>query len=96
VEAALFRATKEARPGSIRATIADADGQEKQVTVRISKLRDSLFPVIFRQKDYRKGVPNETTETIAQEAAVEESAVRQLEDGLSSPELRSRRRRTTT
>jgi two-component system CheB/CheR fusion protein len=85
IRGTLFRAAQEARPVSIRATIPVDDGQKKeQVTLRISKLRDNLFLVIFRQKNYKKGVSNETTDTIAPEAAVDEDAVRQLEDELSS------------
>jgi two-component system CheB/CheR fusion protein len=84
IRGALFRASQEARPVTVRATIPGDDGQRKeQVTLHISKLRDNLFLVIFRQRNYKKGAPHETTDTVAPDV-VHEDAVRQLENELSS------------
>ena len=51
-----------------------------QVTLRISKLEENLFLVVFREKG---GVPEKPDET-AEAAAVDETAVRQLEIELSA------------
>ncbi len=76
----IYRAAQEAGPVSIRASMADAAEKKRQVTLRISKLRGDLFLIVFKEKG---GLPKEA-EAVSVDAAVEETAVRQLENELSA------------
>ncbi len=80
IRGALYRAAQEARPVSIRAIIPN-DDRKRQVTLRLSKLRDNLFLAVFREK----GGTSEEAEAVPSEAeVVDENAVRQLESELSA------------
>ena len=50
IRGAIYKVTKEARPVSIRASIAGDDGQKRQVSIRVSKIKDNLFLIVFREK----------------------------------------------
>jgi PAS domain S-box-containing protein len=81
IRGAIYKATQEAGTFTIRAGITSDEGQKRQVAIHVSKIKENLFLIVFREKE---GVPSgalsETTETIC----VEEPAVRQLEIELSS------------
>jgi PAS domain S-box-containing protein len=81
VRGALYRTSQEARPVSIRVSIPGDDERKRRVTIRISKLRENLFLLVFREKgglrEEEEAVPLETT-------AIEETAVQQLEHELSA------------
>jgi two-component system, chemotaxis family, CheB/CheR fusion protein len=81
IRGGLYRTTQEPRPVSIRTTIQDGDQLKKQISIRITKLRENLFLIVFRDM----GSPSQEPETVAlDEAIVEETAVRQLENELSA------------
>ena len=81
IRGAIYKVTREARPVSIRAVIADEEGQKRQVSIRVSKIKDNLFLIVFREKAVSpSGASPETFET----ECVEEPAVRQLEIELSA------------
>ncbi len=81
---ALYRSAREAKTVSIRATMPDASQRDnprhRRVTVRVSKLRDSLFLIVFR----KNGPDNPTDAPAPETAAVEEAAMRQLESELNA------------
>ena len=81
IRSGLFRAAKETKPVSIGARISDESERKHQLTVRISKLRDGQFLVVFREKS---GPPEEPEAINLEGAGVEETAVRQLESELSA------------
>ncbi len=79
IRAGLYRAGQEKKPVSIRTTMTGDDRRKRQAVIRISKLKEHLFLVIFRERT----CPNSEVETVALDtSAVEESAVRQLENEL--------------
>ncbi len=78
---AIYRATQEAKPVSIRTSISGDDEKKRQATLRISKLRENLFLVVFREKG---GIPEQADAVTAEVACVDEPAVRQLEGELSA------------
>ncbi len=66
----------------IRMRIPDQDEQKRQISFRISKVRDDLFLIVFQEK---AACPAELPDaTLLEAAAIEETAVRQLENELSS------------
>ena len=77
----LYRAAEEGKPVSIRTRIPDQHEQKRQVTFRISKVREDLFLIIFEEKG---GLPEQPDATLLEAAAIEETAVRQLENELSA------------
>jgi two-component system CheB/CheR fusion protein len=81
VRGAIYRATQEARPVSIRTSISADDERKRQVTLRISKLRENLFIVVFREKG---GIPEQADTVTAEVACADEPAVRQLEGELAA------------
>ncbi|MEJ2696184.1 MAG: PAS domain S-box protein [Candidatus Sulfobium sp.] len=84
IRGALYRVTSEGRPVSIRTGIEGDDGNKRGVLIRLSKLTENLFLVVFRQKDDKKGVPSERTGTPCEAGEAEETAVRQLESELAA------------
>jgi two-component system CheB/CheR fusion protein len=81
VRGAIYRATQEARPVSIRAVIPFDDESKRQVTLRISKLRENMFLVVFREKG---GIPEQPEAVTAEVVAVDETTIRQLEGELAA------------
>lgn len=81
VRGAIYRATQESRPVSIRTSINGDDEKKRQVTLRISTLRENLFLVVFREKG---GIPEQAVAVAAEVAGVDETAVRQLEGELAA------------
>ena len=81
VRGAIYRVTHESRPVSIRMSFP-VDGElKKPVTVQLSRVRDNLFLITFIEK----GGPSFEVEAISPDVlAIEESAVRRLEDELSA------------
>ena len=79
IRGGLYRATQEARPVVLRTSIT-VDERHKQVFIRISKLQENLFLITFREKG---NVPEEE-EVAMDAAAVEETAVHQLEQELAA------------
>ena len=81
MRAAIYTTTHEGKPVSVRASISGDDGKKRRVTLRISKLKENLYLVGFREKD----IFFEPARTVALETAeVEETSVRQLETELSA------------
>src|SRR5208337_5628499 len=80
IRAAVYRAAEEGKPVSLTASLPD-NGQKRHVALRISRLRENLFLVVFREK----GGPAKAGEAVSLDAAaVEQAAVRQLENELSA------------
>ena len=79
IRGGLYRATQETGPIILRTSIS-VDERQKQVFIHISKLQENLFLITFREKG---NVP-EAAETALDAAVVEETAVHQLEQELSS------------
>ncbi|MEJ2031487.1 MAG: CheR family methyltransferase, partial [Deltaproteobacteria bacterium] len=81
VRSALFRVGQEGKPVAIRASLPGGDDHKKTVTIRLSKLQENLFVIIFREKGgaatQEEGVPLE-------DDRIEETAIRQLESELSA------------
>ena len=50
IRGAIYKVTREARPVSIRTSIAVDDGQKRQVSIGVSKIQDNLFLIEFREK----------------------------------------------
>lgn len=85
VRGGLYRVLQETKPVAIRTSIPRDDERKMPVTLRISKLKDDLFLVVFRQRDAKKGGPSEQAVGIPlDQAAAEDSAVLQLESELSA------------
>jgi two-component system, chemotaxis family, CheB/CheR fusion protein len=80
IRGGLFRATQESKPVVIRANIADERERKRQVSIRISKVREHLFLIVFKERS----LPEEPEVISLETAAIEETAVRQLEYELSS------------
>ncbi|MGC2062429.1 MAG: CheR family methyltransferase [Thermodesulfovibrionales bacterium] len=80
VRGAIYRVSKELKPVSVRTSFPVGDDGKKLVTLRISKLREDLFLIVFREKG---GVPEQAS-IIPSEAPVDETVVRQLEGELSA------------
>ena len=68
-------------PVSVRVGIPDDSGRIRQVTIRISNLREGLYLVVFREKHSLSNAPEEISPDVAD---MEEAAVRQLEQELST------------
>jgi len=79
IRGGLYRATQEAGPVILRTSIT-VDERHKQVFIHISKLQENLFLITFREKG---NVPGEA-EAALDAAAVEETAVHQLEQELAA------------
>jgi two-component system, chemotaxis family, CheB/CheR fusion protein len=84
IRGAVYRSAQGGKPVSVRTIIPDDNERKRQVTLRISRLRDDLFLVVFRLKGDKKGGFSEGAETVSSEAAVDEDVVRQLEGELSA------------
>jgi two-component system CheB/CheR fusion protein len=80
IRGALHRTDQEAVPVTLRATLPDDNGKKRHVTLRVSKQRESLYLVIFRERHGSSKEP----EAASSEAAIDESAVRQLESELAA------------
>lgn len=81
IRGAVYRATHEGKPVSIRASITGDADKKRQVTFLISKLKENLFLIVFREK----GVFPEQEAAISVEAsALDETALHQLESELSA------------
>lgn len=81
IRAGIYRTTHEAKPVSIRTSISGDDGKKRPVTLRISKLRENLYLIVFREKG---GLPHEAGVVQAEVSAGDETTVRQLENELSA------------
>jgi two-component system, chemotaxis family, CheB/CheR fusion protein len=85
IRGAVYRTAQEVKPVSIRTIVPDDNERKRQVTLRISRLRDNLFLVVFRLKgDKKSGFSEEAETTVSSETAVDENVVRQLESELSA------------
>ena len=58
IRGAIYKVTQEVKPVSIRADIARNEGRKRQVSIRVSKIRDNLFLILFREK---AGQPSEAS-----------------------------------
>jgi len=81
IRAAIYKVTQEARPVSIRAGIDGDEGQRRQVSIRVSRIKDNLFMIVFREK---AGLSSEASSEALETVCVEEPAVRQLEIELAA------------
>ena len=81
IRGALYRAAQEAKPVVIRTIITNKNERKKQVLISISKLRENLFLITFREKG---NAPDETDVPFLETANIEETVVRQLENELAS------------
>jgi PAS domain S-box-containing protein len=79
IRGALYRAAQGVLPVLIRASIA-VDERKRQVFIRVSKVRENLFLVIFRER----GSAPEEAEVPLDANAIEETAVYQLEHELAA------------
>ncbi len=81
VRGGLLKTAQESEPVSIRAAIQDDKGRRRNVILRISKARENLFLVVFKEI----GKAAEEPEILpAENCAAEEAVVRQLEQELSA------------
>ncbi|MGD0231406.1 MAG: CheR family methyltransferase, partial [Syntrophorhabdales bacterium] len=80
IRGGIYRAAQEMKPVSVRAGIPDDSGRTRQVTIRVSKLRENLYLIIFREK----GSLSKEPDAASPEADMEEMVVRQLEQELST------------
>jgi two-component system CheB/CheR fusion protein len=81
IRAAVYKTTHEMKPVALRTNIEGYDGKKRQVTLRISKLKEDLFLIVFREK----GVAPDQEDAVSLDTSrVEETAVRQLETELSA------------
>ncbi|HMK56743.1 MAG TPA: CheR family methyltransferase [Dissulfurispiraceae bacterium] len=81
IRGALYKAGQDQKPVAVRAAMTGDDRKKKQVSIRISKVREHLFLVIFREKNC---VVDESAPLSLEADAVEETAIRQLECELST------------
>jgi chemotaxis methyl-accepting protein methylase/signal transduction histidine kinase/PAS domain-containing protein len=82
---ACYRVNREAKPVSLRISVAGYDQRRRPVTLRISKLKEDLFLIVFREMTVKKGAPGEQAQPVeATVASDEEAAVRQLEGELAA------------
>ncbi len=81
IRGAIYKVTQEAGPVSIRTGIADGEGKKRQVSIRVSRIKDNLFMIVFREKAVS---PSEASSEPAEIGGVEEPVVRQLEIELSA------------
>ena len=79
IRGALYRTAQVALPVSIRTSIA-LDDRKKPVVIRVSRVRENLFLVAFREK----GSPVEEAEAPVDATAIEEKVVYQLEHELEA------------
>jgi PAS domain S-box-containing protein len=81
IRGAIYKATQEGGTFSIRAGTVGNEGDNRQVSIDVSKINDNLFLIVFREKkDPPSGASSEPLEIVC----MEEPAVRQLEIELSS------------
>ncbi len=81
IRGAIYRATQEAKPVSVRASIPGDDGRKRQVTLRISRLRENFFLIVFSE---RGGIRQEAGVVTSEVAGIDDSAIRRLESELSA------------
>ncbi len=74
-----YRASEEGKTITVRTSLM-VDERKKQISITVSKVQDHLFLVTFREK----GGVTEEAEVSLDTAAIEETAVRQLEQELSA------------
>lgn len=84
IRGAVYRAAQEVKPVSIRTIIPGDNARKRRLTLRISRLRDNLFLVVFRQKVDKKADYREDPGAVSPETSVDENVVRQLESELSA------------
>ncbi len=81
IRGAIYKVTREDKPVSIRASIVGDEEQKRQVSISVSKIKDNLFLLVFREK---AGPPSEASSESLDTVCVEEPAVRQLEIELTT------------
>jgi two-component system CheB/CheR fusion protein len=81
IRGAIYRVSREAGPVSIRAGIAGSEGKKRQMSMRVSKIKDNLFLILFRET---ASAPLEASAETCETVCIDEPAVRQLEIELSS------------
>ncbi len=81
IRGAIYKVTREDKPITIRASIVGDEGQKRQVSILVSKIKDNLFLLVFREK---AGPPSEALSEALEAICVEEPAMRQLEIELTT------------
>jgi len=81
IRGAIYKVTQEARRVSIRASLSGDEGKKRQVSISVSKIKDNLFLVVFREK---AGQPLEASLESFETVRTEEPAALQLEIELSA------------
>ena len=81
IRGAMYRVTHESKPVNIRMPLSVDQGGRKAVTAQVSKVRDNLFLITFIEKGGPSPEPEAPSPDIL---AIEETAVRQLENELSA------------
>lgn len=81
IRGALYKVNRDLRPVSIRAGIAVDEGRKRQVSIRVSRLKDNFFMILFREKE---SFPPEAASGTFETLCVEDHVVQQLETELSS------------
>lgn len=82
IKGAIYRATQEARPASVKADFRTGDGKKRSVSLRISRLDDNLILIVFLEHGIPS--PQETPDLPSDAPTVDETALRQLEIELST------------
>ncbi len=81
IRGALYQAIQEEKTIALRTSLTGPDERKRQVTLRIAKVRENLFLIVFREK----GSAAEAAGAVSLEAeAGEETAVHQLEGELAA------------
>ncbi len=80
IRGAIYKVTTGERPVSIIASIDCDTGQKRQVSIRLSKIKDNLLMIVFKEKE---SLPSEVSSELPESACVEEPAIQQLEIELS-------------
>ncbi len=80
IRGALQRAAREARPVLVRSFLTGADSKKRQVSLRISKLKENLYLIIFREQ----GRADKKAEAVFSAVNVDENPARQFESELSA------------
>jgi len=84
IRSALYRARQNAKPVALRALVPGEDRRKRQVTFRVSQIRDNLFLIVFHEQVGRKGTAGQGKDITLDAGSIEETAVHQLETELAA------------
>jgi two-component system CheB/CheR fusion protein len=81
IRGAVYRAGQEGKPVSIRANVSGDDNRKRPVTLRIARIKENLFVVVFQEKG---GLSKAEAAVPLDARRIEETAIHQLENELSA------------